>query len=85
VAAGRRTTLRVPPDEATLRQIAERTGGRHFTAPTQDDLKAVYQDLGSRIGFTQEQQEVTALFAAAALALLVTGSAFALAWFNRFP
>jgi Ca-activated chloride channel homolog len=82
-SGGRRVS--VPPDEATLQRIAEVTGGRFFSAPSEQDLRAVYQDIGSRIGFVEEEQEVTALFAAAALALLVSGGGLATWWFNRFP
>ncbi|MGH2351612.1 MAG: VWA domain-containing protein [Chloroflexota bacterium] len=77
--------LAVPPDEATLRQIAEMTGGQFFTAPTANDLRAVYQDIGSRIGFEREQQEITFAFAAAGAVLLAAGSSLGLLWFNRFP
>jgi Ca-activated chloride channel homolog len=85
VQGGRRTSMRVPPDERTLQQIAETSGGRFFRAPTEEDLRTVYQSLGSRIGFVEERQEVTVLFAAGALALMLAGSSLALAWFNRFP
>ena len=64
---GMPVTLEVPPDTATLQQIAETTGGTAFDAPTADELKVVYDDLESRVGWTNEQQEVTWLFAAAAL------------------
>lgn len=80
---GRRIT--VPPDEATLRQIAEITGGQYFGAPSARDLQAVYEDIGSRIGYVQEPREVTAVFAAAGALLLATGGTLALVWFNRFP
>ena len=82
-SGGRRVS--VPPDEATLQRIAEVTGGRFFSAPSEQDLRAVYQDIGSRIGFVEEEREVTALFAAAALALLVSGGGLATWCFNRFP
>jgi Ca-activated chloride channel family protein len=63
--------LNVPPDTDTLAAIAETTGGRFFEAPTAQDLAQIYQGLGSRIGYTNEEQEVTQWFAAD--------------WFNRFP
>jgi Ca-activated chloride channel family protein len=75
----------VPPDETTLREIAESTGGRFFASSSEADLARVYEDLGSRIGFAEEEQEVTVAFAAAALALLVAGSILSTLWFNRFP
>ncbi len=78
-------TVNVPPDTATLAAIAETTGGRAFEAPTAQDLAAIYDHLGSRIGYTTEQREVTQWFAAAALLMVVAGAGLAAHWFNRFP
>jgi Ca-activated chloride channel family protein len=61
------------------------TGGRSFEAPTAEDLAQIYQSLGSRVGFEQEQQDVTYLFAAAGLIFVVAGGGLAALWFNRFP
>jgi Ca-activated chloride channel family protein len=82
---GQQVTLPVPPDEATLQQIADITGGTAFNAPTADQLTAIYANLQSRIGFTDETQEVTAGFAAAGLLLIVVGAGFAAVWFGRLP
>jgi Ca-activated chloride channel family protein len=78
-------TLNVPPDTETLAAIAETTGGRAFEAPTARDLAQIYDSLGSRIGYTTEEREVTQWFAAAGLLLVVTGAGLAANWFNRFP
>jgi Ca-activated chloride channel homolog len=80
---GRR--ISVPPDERTLRQIAEITGGQFFNAPTARDLQAVYRDIGSRIGYVYEPREVTATFAGAGAILLAAGGALSLLWFSRIP
>jgi Ca-activated chloride channel homolog len=77
--------LPVPPDTETLKAVAEITGGRFFDAPTADDLSQVYASLGSRVGYTTQDQEVTQWFAAAALLLIVSGAGLAALWFNRFP
>jgi Ca-activated chloride channel family protein len=77
--------LNVPPDTETLAEIAEITGARFFQAPTADDLAAIYASLGSRVGFTLEEQEVTQWFAAGALVLVLLGGGLAALWFNRFP
>jgi Ca-activated chloride channel family protein len=82
---GQMHTVNVPPDPQTLAQIAETTGGKSFQAPTAQDLDAIYQSLGSKIGYTQQQQEVTQWFAAAGLLLVVAGAGLAVHWFNRFP
>jgi Ca-activated chloride channel family protein len=82
---GQLQTLDVPPDTETLAAIAETTGARFFDAPTAQDLAQIYESLGSRVGFTQESREVTQLFAAAGLALVIAGAGLAAHWFNRFP
>jgi Ca-activated chloride channel family protein len=61
------------------------TGGRSFTAPTAQDLAQIYESLGSKIGYTNEEREVTQWFAAAALVCVVAGAGLAAHWFNRFP
>jgi Ca-activated chloride channel homolog len=75
----------VPPDKLTLQRIAEITGARFFAAPSSSDLKGIYRELGSKIGFVKEKQEVTVVFAATGLLFLVAGAAMSLVWFSRFP
>jgi len=75
----------VPPDKLTLQRIAQATGARFFAAPSGRDLKDIYRELGSKIGFVKEKQEVTVVFAATGLLFLVAGAAMSLVWFSRFP
>jgi Ca-activated chloride channel family protein len=75
----------VPPDKLTLQRIAEATGARFFAAPSSRDLKEVYRELGSKIGFVKERQEITVVFAATGLLFLVAGATMSLVWFSRFP
>jgi Ca-activated chloride channel family protein len=82
---GELETINVPPDRETLAAVAETTGARFFDAPTASDLAQIYESLGSRVGYTQEQREVTQLFAAAGLLFVVAGAGLAAHWFNRFP
>jgi Ca-activated chloride channel homolog len=82
---GQLRRIPVPPDKFTLQRVAEATGGRFFSAPTGKDLKGIYHDLGSKIGFVKQRQEITVVFAAAALLLLVAGAGLSLIWFSRFP
>lgn len=77
--------LPVPPDEETLQTIAEQTGGRFFTAPTENDLRSIYEQLSSRIGFEVERQEVTVVLAAVAVLLLVAGATLSALWSGRLP
>jgi Ca-activated chloride channel family protein len=80
---GRR--MPVPPDPEALREVAELSGGRAFTAEDADALDEVYETLGSRIGTKQEKREVSAGFAAFGL-LALAGAAFtSLRWRGRLP
>jgi Ca-activated chloride channel family protein len=65
----------VPPDPDSLARIAETSSGRFFEAPTSQNLTAVYDSLGSRIGFRMEEREVTVAFTAAGLLLLAAAGA----------
>lgn len=75
----------VPPDTATLEEIAEMTGGQYFAAPTSDDLRDIYDQLGSVVGYDEEQREITTWFVGAALPLLLIGAGLSMRWFARFP
>jgi Ca-activated chloride channel family protein len=72
-----------PPIE--LQQIAEITGGQSFTAPTSEQLTAVYRDLGTRLTYVEEKRELTSYFMAGAATLLLLGAAASIAWFLRIP
>jgi Ca-activated chloride channel homolog len=74
----------VPPDPTTLHSIAEQTGGRSFAAVSDRDLKSIYDDLGSRIGFVKQHEEITVALSAAAVVPLAAGGMLSLLWFNRF-
>jgi Ca-activated chloride channel homolog len=65
----------VPPDPDSLARIAETSNGRFFEAPSSQNLTAVYDSLGSRIGFRMEEREVTVAFTAAGLLLLAAAGA----------
>lgn len=73
VTGGFRRIIRVPANPETLEQVAQATGGEYFAAPDAEDLKKVYDDLGSRLGTRSEDREITDLFAALAAGLLLVG------------
>ncbi len=75
----------VPPDPATLREISSLTRGRFYAAPDGARLQAVYEELGSRIGRTSEERELTAAFAGAGAALLLAALGFTAVVFGRIP
>ena len=67
-------TSRVPPDTATMRQVAQITGGESFAIGNADELRNVYDKLGSKLSTEDRKQDVTSTFAGGALLVLLFGS-----------
>jgi len=76
-------SMHVRLDEETLKTIADVTRGEYFYAGNAIDLKKIYETLRSRMVMETKKTEVTALFAAAAAALVVLSALLSLLWFNR--
>jgi Ca-activated chloride channel family protein len=66
-------TSAVPPDAATLRRVAELTGGQAFAIDDAGELQRVYERLGSQVATERRDQEVTGPFAGGALLLMAFG------------
>src|SRR4029079_4536879 len=75
----------VPVNHEEMRQIAEATGGDYFAAATADQLKKVYQNIGSEVGYEKADREVTARFAGYALALAVLAALGAISLGAKWP
>jgi len=75
----------VPPDPATLRAIANHTGGQFFEARSAKSLRAAYSSLGSRLGRKPGKSEVTFAFLVAAAALLIGAGILSAVWSPRLP
>ena len=75
----------VPPDPATLRQIAQATGGEFFATHSETRLNAVYEDLASRLGRKDEWREVSYALVGLAGLLALAAGAVSLAWNQRLP
>ncbi|MFL5962542.1 MAG: vWA domain-containing protein [Gaiellaceae bacterium] len=83
--AGTVERLPVPPDPGTLRQIAERTGGRFYAAGSSDRLNAVYERLATRLSVRRTQREATSAFLGASSVLLVAAGVLSALWLPRLP
>jgi len=70
-------------DEETLKAIADITRGEYFNAGTAAELRKVYQGLNARLVLERKDTEITFLFTAAAVVLLLASSLLSLLWFNR--
>lgn len=78
-------SVRTRLDEATLKQIAEATGGQYYNASNEKDLHAVYENLSTQLVLRQQKTEITAIFTAIAAVLSMIAAALSLFWFNRIP
>ena len=75
----------VPVNVDALVTLADQTGGKSFRAETGDELKQVYESLGSSIGYRTERHDITRQFVAAGLALALLAGALAVWWSARLP
>jgi Ca-activated chloride channel family protein len=77
--------IRVPPDPRALRQLATTSGGEFFTAAGAEELRKVYEELGSRLGRREKEAEVTVAFAGAGMALFLVAGALSTLILRRLP
>lgn len=73
----------VPADAAAMTSLAEATGGTFFEAASGEELRGVYEKIGSRVGYNTEQREFGMTFVAFAVVLLVAAMAAAMVWMGR--
>ena len=78
-----RQMQRVPVDRVSLAQLAETTRGYFYEAASVSELKQVYQDMGSSIGFRVVPREITQWYAAIALLFALSAAAMSLLWTSR--
>jgi Ca-activated chloride channel family protein len=75
----------VPVNKESLRDLAELTEGSFFEASTEKELKRVYADIGSSVGYRTVQREATAWFVGLGLVFALAAAAGSLLWTSRLP
>ncbi|MGN9837877.1 VWA domain-containing protein [Nonomuraea sp. H19] len=75
----------VPVDGPALRGLAETAGGGFYEAASGDQLQAVYEDIGTSVGYRTERQEVWQWFVAAGLISALIAAVTSMLWFSRLP
>jgi Ca-activated chloride channel family protein len=75
----------VPADTEALQSLAEATNGEAYAAESDEQLRDVYSDLQSSIGWTTEPREITNLVAGIALVAALLAALASLLWFSRLP
>jgi Ca-activated chloride channel homolog len=76
---------RVPVDRQALSTLAELTRGQYYEAASRDQLRRVYEDMGSSIGHRTLPREVWAWSVATGLLLALTAAGLSLLWTSRIP
>ena len=75
----------VPVDHELMKQIAAATNGRYFSAASIDELKAVYDNINSEVGYEKAEREVTSRFAGYGLAFAVLATLGAISLGAKWP
>jgi len=75
----------VPVDHETLRTIAAETGGRAYRAESARELRRVYRDLGSSLGYRVERHEVTSWAVGLGLLAGLLAASTSLRFTGRLP
>lgn len=82
-AAGEWMAIYLQLDEPTLREVARLTGGEYHHAGTAEDLRSVYQQLGTKPEIRTRETELTALLALLAAGVMAVGAGLSVGWFGR--
>jgi Ca-activated chloride channel family protein len=72
-------------DEPTLKKIAEQTDGIYYNAANENDLRAIYENLATRLVMRAEKTEITAGLTGIAALISLFAGILSLLWFNRLP
>jgi Ca-activated chloride channel homolog len=77
--------IAVPVNEQALKSIASDTNGAYYRATTGDELRRVYQGLGSSIGYNVTHHDVGRWFSGLALLLGLVAGGLSVVWTARLP
>lgn len=75
----------VAPDDELLQELANTANGQFWRAETADDLSAVYENVGSQVGYEEVLKESTSLWAGYGLAFAAVAALAAVAMGARWP
>jgi Ca-activated chloride channel family protein len=73
----------VPADPDTMASVAEITSGKFFKAVSAKELRSVYKDIGTRVGYETEQHDASGPVLTLAVIALLAASGLALFWNGR--
>lgn len=70
-------------DEPTLREVARMTGGEYHHAGTAEQLRGVYENLGTRLQVQTRETELSGPLALVSALLAVLAAGLSVLWFGR--
>jgi Ca-activated chloride channel family protein len=76
-------TIPVPADKPTLDYLAQQTGGSFHTATSAQELKSVYANIGTQIGFTTVHRDISWRFLAVGLLFALASAGTSMLWAGR--
>ncbi len=76
-------TVKVPPDPASMAEVAKTTGGTAFEAASGQELAKVYESIQARVGYTYEHREITIWFVTVGILILLAAIFTSLLWTGR--
>jgi len=76
-------TIPVPPDLQALQTLANGTHGSFHTAHSAEELKTVFSDIGSQIGYTTVHRDISWRFLAIGLLFTMAAAGAAMLWGGR--
>ena len=76
---------RVPVDRQSLQKLADTTKGHYYEAASVGELKKVYQDMGSSIGYRTKPREITQWYLGLGLLFALGAAGMSLLWTSRLP
>lgn len=75
----------VPVDREALAGLAEETSGGYYEAASVEELREVYEDMGSSLGYRTIAEDISQWFIGVALVMLFVAAGLSLAWTSRVP
>jgi Ca-activated chloride channel family protein len=78
-------TTSVSVNKEALKTLATSTDGKAYEAADAGQLRDVYSNIGTSLGFKTEHRDVAARYTGIALLFAMAAGGFSLAWFSRLP
>jgi Ca-activated chloride channel homolog len=76
-------TIPVPADKDTLSRLAQNTGGSFHVAASAEELRSVYANIGSQVGYTKQHKDISWRFLVVGVLFTIAAAGASLLWAGR--